>query len=136
MRPSAGFEEIAHTADWALRVWAPNLEGLLEQAARGMYALSGIEIGAQPELRRAMEIETADPEMLLVEFLAELLYCAEGERVAFHGFAIEITDLELRADLVGGPIEAWKKEIKAVTYHNLDIQRTENGLEVEIVFDV
>ena len=31
-----GFEEIRHTADWALRVWASNLSELLTEAARGM----------------------------------------------------------------------------------------------------
>jgi len=36
-----GFEEKAHTADWALRVWADDLEGLFAEAARGMYALAG-----------------------------------------------------------------------------------------------
>ena len=136
MNLAAGFEEIAHTADWALRVWAPDLEGLLEQAARGMYTLSGIEIGARPELRRVLEIEAADAEMLLVEFLEELLYWAESERAAFHAFATEIAGLKLKAGLIGGPIQAWKKEIKAVTCHNLQIQQTSRGLEVEIVFDV
>jgi len=37
----SGFREREHTADWELQVWAPSFSGLLEQAARGMYALSG-----------------------------------------------------------------------------------------------
>ena len=31
---SSGFQERPHTADWALDVWAPDLIGLLQQAAR------------------------------------------------------------------------------------------------------
>jgi len=31
----SGFEEIRHTADWALRVWAPDLSTLFTQAAQG-----------------------------------------------------------------------------------------------------
>lgn len=136
MKGSAGFEELPHTADWALRVWAPSLEALLEQAARGMYALSGIEIVAQPELSRALEFSAADAETLLVDFLGELLYIAESERVAFNRFDITVAALHSRAVLEGGPILTWKKEIKAVTYSDLAIRPTEAGLEVEIVFDV
>ena len=41
MQPEFGFREHAHTADWELEVWAPDLPALLEQAAHGMYAISG-----------------------------------------------------------------------------------------------
>jgi hypothetical protein len=40
MTKQAGFEEVSHTADWALRVWSPDFVGLLEQAARGMNFLT------------------------------------------------------------------------------------------------
>ena len=51
--PPHGYREIEHTADWELKVWAPDLRGLLEQAARGMYALSGIilDIRKKEEMR-------------------------------------------------------------------------------------
>jgi len=35
------YVEVEHTADWALRVWAPTLEELFVDAARGMYELAG-----------------------------------------------------------------------------------------------
>lgn len=132
----AGFEELPHTADWAIRVWAPRLEDLLEQAARGMYTLSGIETGARLEETSRLVIEATDMEGLLVDFLQELLYRAESRRLAYPQLAISITDFRLEAEIKGGPIVAWKKEIKAVTYHNLEIRQTERGLETEIVFDV
>ena len=40
----AGYRELEHTADWELEAWADDLPGLLEQAARGMYALSGVRL--------------------------------------------------------------------------------------------
>ena len=36
----------------------------------------------------------------------------------------------------GGAVRSMEKEIKAVTFHNLEIRETGRGLEVEIVFDV
>ena len=37
----AGFLEVSHTADRSLRVWAPTMDELFSQAARGMYQLMG-----------------------------------------------------------------------------------------------
>jgi SHS2 domain-containing protein len=51
-----GFQEIAHTADWELEVWAPDLCTLLEQAAQGMYHLCEAKLSNQPRLSRKIEI--------------------------------------------------------------------------------
>ena len=65
-----GFEEISHTADWALRVWADDLEGLFAEAARGMNALSGAQLAEGPKVKRTFEAEAPDAESLLVAFLS------------------------------------------------------------------
>ena len=136
----AGFREIAHTADWQLKVWAPDLVSLLEQAARGMYALLGTQFQPGPRLPRRLELRELDAESLLVSFLSELLYLGESENLGFDGFQLNVSqsshELNLKAVLDSIPILTMNKEIKAVTYHNLAIQRTEAGLVVNIVFDV
>jgi len=131
-----GFEEIRHTADWALRVWASNLSELLSEAARGMYTLSGAQLEKDPRVSRRLELDAADAESLLVSFLSELLYISESENLGFDRFTLKIDAFRLKADLSGAPLEALTKQIKAVTYHNLQIRRTDRGLETEIVFDV
>lgn len=133
---AAGFQEIEHTADWSLRVWAPDLAGLLEQAARGMYSLLGIELAEDELVSRKLALEADSPETLLVDFLGELLYYAERERFAFRHFFFDLDGLRLKAVLEGSPILAQSKEIKAVTYHQLEIVGKDNGLQAEIVFDV
>ena len=139
-RSEAGFREHEHTADWELEVWAPTLPALFEQAARGMYALSGIVLKPFPRKVRQMKLAAVDPESLLVGFLQELLYLEETAGLGFDQFDIRIRDLDLDAILTGAPILAISKEIKAVTYHNLKIGESERGsdsaLEVRIVFDV
>ncbi|HEX9089992.1 MAG TPA: archease, partial [Anaerolineales bacterium] len=65
-----GFRENAHTADWELEVWAPDLPCLLEQAARGMYALSGMKFKPDDGQKRMVRLHAIDPEGLLVRFLA------------------------------------------------------------------
>lgn len=133
---AAGFKEREHTADWELKVWAPDLSTLLVEAARGMYSLSRTFVEDTPDEIRSIELSAIDSEGLLVSFLEELLYFAEMEDLAFNEFSLEVVDNSLKATLQGGRIQSQAKEIKAVTYHNLVIFKTEHGLEVCIVFDV
>ena len=131
-----GHRELEHTADWALEVWAPDLEALLAESARGMYGLMGVVLAEGPRQRRRLELAAADRESLLVDFLAELLYLAESEGLAFDSLELETADGRLAAILEGGPIESHTKDIKAVTYHRLEVCDTERGLLTRIVFDV
>jgi len=67
--PQPGFRELPHTADWALEVWAHDFPALLEQAARGMYALTSAQLKAGPRAVRELELQGYDREILLVKFL-------------------------------------------------------------------
>ncbi|NJD59973.1 MAG: protein archease [Anaerolineales bacterium] len=137
MQPGFGFREHAHTADWELEVWAPDLPSLLEQAARGMYTLSGVKLQAGTLQERSLQFQALDEEGLLVHFLEELLWLEEDEKLGFDHFSIKIDpEYNLRATLQGSRIISLDKEIKAVTYHNLVIQDTPQGLRTSIVFDV
>lgn len=132
----AGFREHEHTADWELEVWAPDMQGLLEQAARGMYTLSGVRLADMPRLERLVQISAYDAESLLVAFLQELLYIGEMEDFGFDLYDIQLEGHTLNARLHGSPIESLQKEIKAVTYHNIQVVETDDGVTVRIVFDV
>jgi SHS2 domain-containing protein len=131
-----GFEEIPHTADWSIRVWAGDLPGLLAESARGMYWLAGAELAEDPRERRTYETEGPDGESLLVSFLTELVYFAEQENLGFDDFDIRIKNGRLKVEMGGAPFVSLDKAIKAVTWHNLKIKETARGLEVEVVFDV
>ena len=131
-----GFEEIPHTADWSIRVWANDLPGLLAESARGMYWLAGAQLADRPRIKRSFDTVGTDGESLLVAFLSELVFYTEQEFAGFDDFDIRIKDGRLKAELGGAPLKSLDKAIKAVTWHNLEIKTTARGLEVEIVFDV
>ncbi|MBI4732104.1 MAG: archease [Chloroflexi bacterium] len=130
------YEEVQHTADWCLRVWAADLPSLFVEAARGMNALSGARQTPGLLTRRTFESAAPDPESLLVSFLSELVYAAEQEHLVFDNFKVEVDGQKVKIEMGGTPLASVDKTIKAVTYHNLHIRRTERGLEAEIVFDV
>lgn len=134
--PNRGHREVEHTADWGLEVWAPGLPALIEEAARGMFELMGVVISEESRCHRQLEIGADDREQLLVSFLEELLFIADSEDLAFDGFMLNLVETNLLARLEGGFIVEREKEIKAVTYHYLEIEETGRGLETRIIFDV
>ncbi len=131
-----GYRELEHTADWELEVWAPDMPALLEQAAQGMYELMGVELETQPRTRRRVEAEGDDLEALLVSLLHELLYLTESEGIGFDGFSAEVEAGRVLVTADGAPIRSRAKEIKAVTFHRLEVRESERGLSTRVVFDV
>jgi SHS2 domain-containing protein len=131
-----GFEEISHTADWSARVWAQDLPSLFTEAARAMNALSGTVAGNGPRVSKTFEAEGPDVESLLVAFLSELVYYQEQENVAFDSFDLRVAGRWLEVAMEGAQIESVDKAIKAVTYHNLKIEKKTEGFETTIVIDV
>jgi SHS2 domain-containing protein len=131
-----GFEEIAHTADWSVRVWAEDLAALFAESARAMNSLAGVETGPSLRVKRTFESEGMDAESLLVVFLSELVYYQEQENLAFDLFELQVETQKLKVAMEGGEIVTVDKAIKAVTYHNLKVEQTERGFEATLVFDV
>lgn len=132
------WEEIEHTADWALRVRGEDLRALFENAARGMVSMIGGH--ASPtgvDVHETFSLHAPDWEILLVDWLTELLYLIEDQQVVFTHIAVHhVADFSLEAEVTGKTNGRFDKYIKAVTYHNLAIRQTETGYETVIVFDV
>jgi SHS2 domain-containing protein len=89
------------------------------------------------EYERELMLEAIDAETLLVDWLSELAYWAEQEQLVFREFILEeVSETHLSAVMRGGRPRELSKHIKAVTYHQLEIIESDQGLEVTIVFDV
>lgn len=132
------FEVVDHMADWALRIYGSDLPQLFSNAALGMASLMVQDIKDVPvDIERQLELDAYDTETLLVDWLTELAIWAEDEQLIFPLISlIDVTDTHLKASLKGGRVAKLLKHIKAVTYHNLEIVKTDRGLAVTVVFDV
>ena len=84
---SHGFEEIDHTADLALRVWGEDFYDLLKVAAKGLYYLLDVKIIKDASLEHSFLIEMDSREVMLVDFLNELLYLCEEQAMMFQNFS-------------------------------------------------
>ncbi len=129
---------VEHTADWALQLRGRDLMELFANAARGMaYLLAGDTSALPLEHARDVVLEAHDAEELLVLWLGEMAYWAERDGLVFpEAELFERTPQKLAGTVRGGRPPELQKHIKAVTYHDLAIRRTDDGLEVTVVFDV
>ena len=136
--PSSGYVEIDHTADWALRVHGMDLADLLQQAAAGMLALVGaLPVPDATAQTRTLRLQAADRETLLVRWLEEVLFLVESQGLLPNRIHLEVgPGLQLEARLELGRVGRLVRAIKAVTFHDLHVIDTSDGLEATLVFDV
>jgi SHS2 domain-containing protein len=132
----SGYKEIEHTADIALNVWAPDLQQLFIESAKGMLSLMEIQVGQERRESHSIVLQDKDCAILLVEYLSEILYLVERERLGFFFFEVLIEGNKLVSEIIGSSIISQRKEIKAVTFHDLEIISEHENCRVTIVFDV
>ncbi len=131
------FEEIEHTADLAMRAYGRDMKELFVNAAYGMFSLMADLEGLTPTVTREVRLEAPDQEALLVDWLNELLYLNEVEEEVYCSFEIHsLSPTEISATVGGDKAGEVTKVIKAATFHDLEITRTEDGYIATITFDV
>jgi SHS2 domain-containing protein len=136
----SGHELVEHTADEGLRVWAPSLDELFAEAAVGLIRVMG-EASASETRSEEVRIDAPDLDALFVDFLSEVLFLFEARDIA-----VERADLAVSSEpwtatgtLSGRSADAFAATgaaVKAVTYHGLEIKRTETGYEAVVYLDV
>jgi len=125
---SCGFELRDHTADIALYAWGDSLEALFRSAAEGFYATIGDLRVRPPQRREALRLEAGDVESLLHDFLGELLYRFETRQERLTEFTFgrlddNLLEGEVSISQVDSGASVFDREVKAVTYHDLNILR-------------
>ena len=135
------YEPINHTADMGIRVWGKTKQALFKNAAEGMFDLIVEKKGVAAKKRIKFNIEAPDLKELFVSWLRELLYQYSAKGLVFKKIAIlNLTGAQITAEAVGEKINLkkhiFKNDLKAVTYHELDIKKTKAGWQTQVIFDV
>jgi SHS2 domain-containing protein len=143
------FEVIPHTADIKIRVYGRDLAEFFRNAVFGMFQSIGPkapecrEVQGRlvcPQLPKKHEVEVVslDLESLLVDFLSEALYLSDVNDEAYLDARIhEVTEKHIKATLYGVKITGFEVvEVKAVTYHGLEIKKVDDSWQADIVFDI
>jgi len=138
------YEYIEHTADARFKAFGATAEEAFANAAEAMFNVMIDTSGIEPQITEYIELQAPDMENLLVDWLSELLYLFEVNMVVFSSFevfAIEKKGDEylLSAKAEGEPLDPGKHvfdtEVKAVTYNDLGVQITSQGVTVRITVD-
>lgn len=140
-RVEKGFEVLDHTADIGIAAHGTDIKELFTNAALGMFSLMTDLADIEENLQRELNLSAEDNEVLLIEWLNELVYIFDVEHIIFKRFEIdELAGGQIRATCYGEHIEPGqhelKREIKAATYHMLRISKGSGGYEVKVIFDI
>jgi SHS2 domain-containing protein len=130
-----------HTADLGVEITGASLEEVYAGAADALFDLLTDLAPVREAEERAISVEGEGPDDLLVNFLRELLYAWNGEsflmkRCTIREVAPRWLTVLLRGETYDPARHRIKMEIKAVTYHQASVRRTEAGWLARVVFDV
>ncbi|MBN2310696.1 MAG: archease, partial [Candidatus Hydrogenedentes bacterium] len=134
-----GFRFLEHTADLRVECHAPSLESLLDIAARALYSAAFTRPPSGTGTQHAVAVHAPSREELLVRWLQELIFLMDARRFAASSFEFhEVRPGFVSALAHGAPYTPDERdmEIKAATYHDIEIVDTPDGLIARIVFDL
>ena len=135
------YETFAHTADLGLRVRADSREALFAEAARGLFSMLVLNLDeVQPKQECRIELAADDVEYQLFDWLTEVLYRFDCERLLLSAFDVQFTDGALLGVCRGEPLDPARHdmdhEVKAITYHDLTINESDGQWHAEVIVDI
>jgi SHS2 domain-containing protein len=135
------FELFDHTADMGIRVRAASLPELLAPARDGLYAVIGDLQATGPSEPVFLDLTGEDAAGLLRDYLAEVLTVFDRDaRIVTAVDAATFTQHHLTATLITAKLDndrsALHREVKAITYHGLDVYSIPDGYEATLIVDI
>lgn len=135
------YEVFEHTADIGLHAYGSTLPELFIHAAQGMESLMVAPEQVQAQVSREIEVDGHDNISLLIAWLNELIFLFDTEYLLFRQFQIDaLIETQLKARAFGEPYDAQRHDlssaIKAVTWHEATVEKTEDGYKARIIFDI
>ena len=131
----------AHTADAGIQVEAADLNALFIDAAQALFSLIVSDLGdVQIRNQREFAIPGDDLECLLVDWLNELLFTFESERLLLAQFEVAVRPDGLTATAFGECIDEARHrldhEVKAITYHGLQVRQLPDRWTAQVIVDI
>lgn len=138
------FLDTIAVADCALEVQGADLADVFETAALALAHLMVDPATVVPDVERTITLEAPSLDLLLYDWLSELIYLKDREQLVFPAAVVEATSGEpcrrLTARLTGGRIEAGRTglraDAKAVTFHQFALEPRDDGWRARVVIDI
>ncbi|MEE8177517.1 MAG: archease [Acidobacteriota bacterium] len=135
------YEILEHPADIGLRVYGRTLAELFAHSGHGLAAIALDSEDSGSAERVLLSAQGTDREDLLVNWLSEILYYMDAEGWIFRDFRIQkISDKVIEGEGLGERRDPARSQhsvaVKAVTYHQLSVRKTEEGWEAVVYLDI
>ncbi len=137
-------EDIA-IADVAFEAWGDDLGGVLTAAAEATLnvMVSDLDSVASGE-RRTVNLEADEPDLLLFDFLQEVIFFKDANRLLLRPANVVVeeheTGFKVQADLVGEELDMERHDlivdVKAVTLHRFVVERVDGRWRAFVVLDI
>ncbi|MFL6372887.1 MAG: archease [Nitrososphaera sp.] len=142
---SGGYRSLDHMTDAFIEAYGTTLEEAFEKAA---MALCDTMIDLKtviPKSEFKLSVKGNDLYSLLFNWLDEVMLLLVADRIAMSQFSVKITQHNDNSYLLEGiasgePLELnrhhYKVEIKAVTYHEMEIRQEKNIITARFLLDL
>ncbi len=133
------------TADIAFEATGRDLAELFSDAADATMNVMIDNLDAiEPRETRHIELSSDDIEMLLFDFLQELIYFKDAARLLLRVRDVRIEERDekysLKAETAGEPLDAarhhQRADVKAVTLHNFSVEKENGGWKARVLLDI
>jgi len=137
-------EEIG-TADIAFEATGRDLPELFSDASDATMNVMIDNLDAiEPRETRHIELSNNEIDMLLFDFLQELIYFKDAERLLLRVRAVQIEQRNekyfLKAEAGGEPLDEarhqQRADVKAVTLHDFSVEKKNSGWKARVLLDI
>jgi SHS2 domain-containing protein len=139
--PMVPFRILEHTADVGLEAFGRTRAEAYCNAARALFHLIVDLDSIDPRAEMTLRVQGPDPRNLLVNWLSELIYLHDAEGWLLRDFDIlNLQDDSLSAVARGEKFERSRHQsklrVKAITYHQLALEKTAEGWRAQVYVDI
>jgi SHS2 domain-containing protein len=135
------FRILEHTADVGFEAFGSTREETFVNAARALIYLI-VELDTiDSRAEASVQVQGTDPLSLLVNWLSELLFLHDAEGWLFRDFEIQsLQDNSLSALARGEKFQRSRHQakllVKAITYHQLALEKNPRGWRAQVYVDI
>ena len=127
-------------ADIAFEAYGKNLNEVFENSAYAFFDMTCNPKTIKNKIKKIINLKEKDEKNLLYNFLSELIFLKDSKQLIFNKVKVLIKDNKLKAVLYGDKIDYEKQElrndIKAITLHMFNLEKTKNGYKTTVVVDI
>ncbi len=135
------FEYFEHTADIGIRGYGISFHEALEAVAQGMMRQIVEADTLNPQTQITFNITGSSLEERVVNFLNHLIYLFETKKFIPLEYHLTqtgkgILSAQLKGDTFDPQRDQYNLEVKAATYHMLEVKETPSGWQIQVVIDI